>query len=91
MYASAGQDRIWCQFGKICLKNLDVQGGYNAPAAEKEQYFGARQGKNLACPVFVVVDRLFDEKVVVVNKGRRQKMFFFQEYILNKGGGERYS
>ena len=47
------------------------------PAAEKEQYFGARQGKNLACPVFVVVDRLFDEKVVVVNKGRRQKNVFF--------------
>ena len=57
------------------------------PAAEKEQYFGARQGKNLERPASVVVDRLFDEKVVVVNKGRRQKMFFFlQEYILNKGG-----
>ena len=47
------------------------------PAAEKEQYFGARQGKNLERPASVVVNRLFDEKVVVVNKGRRQKMFFF--------------
>ena len=45
------------------------------PAAEKEQYFGARQGKNLERPASVVVHRLFDEKVV------------FQEYILHKGGG----
>ena len=77
MYASAGQDRIWCQLGKICLKNLDVQGGYNAPAAEKEQYFGARQGKNLERPASVVVDRLFDESVVVVNIRRRQKIVCF--------------
>ena len=62
------------------------------PAAEKEQYFGARQGKNLERPASVVVDRLFDEKVVVVNKGRRQKKFvFFYEYFLNKGGGFWYS
>ena len=47
------------------------------PAVKKEQYFGARQGKNLERPAFVVVDCLFDEMVVVVNKGRRQKMFFF--------------
>ena len=29
------------------------------PAAEKEQYFGARQGKNLERPASVVVNRLF--------------------------------
>ena len=46
------------------------------PAAEKEQYFGARQGKNLERPASVVVDRLFDDKVVIVNKGRRQIFFY---------------
>ena len=50
------------------------------PAAKKEQYFGARQGKKLARPAFVVVDRLFDDKVVIVNKRRRQKIVFLGIY-----------